>query len=197
MDELPTGALLKAVGAALHNWSLVEIQLSTLFAALSDVPDQNKAHAIFAAILSFDARLAVCDRLMKLENLDELHKEMWTKMSARLSKFYKKRHEVAHFTVGYSGDEEVINPFFTQEKWIYENVRHLTVAQIRERSEKFVQLHLAVHWFSNCAFKRRAQFPLEKAHRLDGGGPPLVLRLLLLATQTLEERQQQRLAPEA
>jgi hypothetical protein len=195
MEELPTGTLLKAVGAALHNWSTVEIQLSTLFAALSDIPDQKKAHALFAAILSFEARLAVCDRLMELESLDELHGLMWTKMSARLSKFYKKRHEVAHFTIGYVGDEEVINPFYTQEKWIFGKVRHLTVAQIRERSEKFIQLHMAVGWFANCAFKRRANFPLEKAHALDAGGPPLALQLLLSATQTLEERQQQQQPP--
>jgi hypothetical protein len=183
--------LLQAVGKALHNWSLVEIQLATLFAHLSDIPDQKKAHAAFSAILSFEARLAVCDRLMLLEEVDELHLEMWAKMFARLSKFYKKRHELAHFSLHHTHkDEPVISPFYTWEKFMFDKVRELTFEQINERAEKFLGLHMALFWFHSLAFRRRVRPTIS--HEPDRAGPPLVFQLRELAIQSLEERKQRR-----
>ena len=197
MDELRSNdALLRTVGASLSNWSLVELQLATLFTALTDMPDQNKANALFATIISFETRLAVCDRLMLLENVDELHSEMWVKMPARLSKFYKKRHELAHFSVGWDpSGEPTIQPFSTAEKIIYEKVRTLSLEQIRERSAKFIELHMAAGWFASCAFWRRVKS--HEGPRPETGEPPLVPRLRELATLSLDERKQQRPTLEA
>src|SRR3954468_25002072 len=91
-------ALLSAVGSALSLWSFVELRLSSLFSTISGLEDEKKAHIMFAAVVSFEARLAMCDRLMELEDQPDLEKEMWNKFSARMSKFYKKRHALAHFS---------------------------------------------------------------------------------------------------
>ena len=188
MTDPDYDTVLRAVGAALHNWSLIELQLSNLFSVISDPRDQRKAHAVFAAVLSFDARLAICDRLMDLEEADELEKEMWTKLSARISKYYRKRHELAHFTLNHGAQSPAIQPFYTVEKWAFDKVRYLSEEEIRERSRKFIELAQALPWFGAQAFQRRgpSQQPLEPKPE----EPPLVPRLRELATQSLEERRQ-------
>lgn len=173
---------------------MVELALSNLFAQISNSQDQNRAHALFAAILSFDARLAVCDRLMGLETLSDLDREMWAKMSARLSKYYRKRHELAHFTIEPTEKAPRISPFYTYDKFIHETERYLTEADIRVRSEKFVELHMALGWFATEAFVRRSK--MKSIQSRENEEPPLVPRLRELAAQSLEERKQRRQSPE-
>lgn len=179
-----------AVGGALSNWSLVELRLSSLFEALSDMPDQNKAAVVFPSIRSFDSRLAVCDRLMKFEAIDELTAEMWVKMSAKLSKFYGKRHELAHFSIHWDkASAPTISPFLTFDKLATDSLRHLTAGQVRERSRKFIDLHLAIGWFATEALWRRVKS--HEGPRPENAEPPLVQRIRELAIQSLEERKRQ------
>jgi hypothetical protein len=193
MTKIPNNdSVLRSVGAALHNWSLVELQLSSLFATISNTMEQSRAHALFAAILSFDARLAVCDRLMRFETLSELDREMWVKMSARISKYYKKRHELAHFTLDYTTNVARISPFYTQDKFISETERYLTEDEIRSRSNKFVEIHMAVGWFNTQAFLRRQSGARKLPPEPSPEEPILVPRLRELATLSLEERKQRR-----
>ena len=60
----------------------------------------GKQHEVFGSIISFEVRLAICSRFMAPSSLEEVEQRIWRKMSARLSKFYKKRHEIAHFAIG-------------------------------------------------------------------------------------------------
>lgn len=181
--------VLQAVGSALSNWSAVEIHLEGLFNTLSDMPNKDRATALFASILAFPTRMAVLDRLMSLEGVDELEAEMWLKYSARLSKFYNKRHELAHFSMNF--DEKgnpVISPFLTQEKAVFDKIRHLSLNQIQERAEKFKELAMASFWFNARALNRRAAPPEPPVQANEGH--PLVARLQELAIQSLEERKQ-------
>ena len=187
--------LFRAIGAALHNWSLVEMQLSGLFSTLSDIGDQKKSHALFDAIISFETRLAMCDRLMAFESADEVEAETWSRMSARLSKFYKKRHELAHFTMVAWAKEPAISPFLTFEGMFSDQPRLLNLAQVRERSAKFIELHMAIGWFNATAFMRRGKH--EPFPPPDPAEPPLVPRLRALAIQILEERKQSAKSPPA
>jgi hypothetical protein len=124
---------------------------------------------------------------MQHEAIYGLESEMWAKLSAKLSRSYKKRHELAHFSINFDAAEKpVISPFLTDSKLISGTVRHLTLEQIRERSQKFIELHMAVAWFSQRAFWRRAQ--PDKDPPQDSPEPQLVTRLRALATQSLEER---------
>jgi len=157
-DELPTARLLSGVGGALANWSMVELQMGLLFTILSDIPDRDKAVAIFDGVISFDTRLAILDRLMRFEtDLSETEAEMWTRLSQRLSKFYKKRHELAHFSLSESGGKLAIAPFLTYEKLFNKSVRYLSVEQVAERGEKFTELESALSWFMVRVCQRRPE----------------------------------------
>lgn len=189
MAHLGETEILRAVGASLSNWSMVEMQLSTLFRFLSEMPD-GKAHAAFDGIISFQIRLGLCDRLMALESLDSLEVEMWRRLSARLTKFYKKRHELAHFSLLHDDNGGVvIHPFLTFEKMLAKNRKGLSLAQIRERSEKFIELHMAIFWFSQRAWNRRSGKSQSQAP--DPEEPVLVPRLRDQAIQNLEVKKPQ------
>lgn len=194
MAKQPTNdAILRAVGGALSNWSLVELDLATLFANLSKAP---RAHIIFGAIISFEARLAVCDKLVAADIPDELDRELWVKLSGRLSKYYKKRHELAHFSVSVDDKEGwVIKPFLTTDKIFTDRTTSLTLAQIKERSAKFLDLHSAVGWFATYAVLQRVGKQERRIKALQE--PPLVAQLRALAIQSLEERKAREQKPKA
>ena len=185
----PEDAPLRAIGAALSNWSLVELQIASLFSTLSSIPDQRKSYAIFDGIVSFEVRLGLCDRLMEFETVDEVEAEMWRRLSARLGKFYKKRHQLAHFSMIQENDGNItISPFFNWTKLNDGGGARLSVEDIRMRSDKFIELHMAVCWFIQRAVYRLAEpSPVEL---LDLQEPPLVPRLRDAAIQILEAKKQ-------
>lgn len=178
--------LLAALGEALHNWSSVEIQLATLFYTLSEIPRVDKGHAVFSAIVSFETRLDVVDRLVAMFPSSEIHKLKWAKLSSRLSKFYKKRHELAHFSLGSDKDLQTINPFFSLDQYISRNVRHLTLSQVMERGDKFMELQAALHWFDQYYSIALQGYDEDRISNLQV--PPLLIQIHALAAQSLEER---------
>ncbi|ESY31589.1 hypothetical protein X749_07320 [Mesorhizobium sp. LNJC391B00] len=157
--------------------------------AAADMRTQQKAYAVFDAIISFDTRLAICDRLMSLEDIDEIEATMWAQLSAKLSKSYRKRHELAHFSAKFddTGDTCIgITPFFNWTKFATRTDKVLTVLDIRERSKKFIDLHMAVGWFKDRAFFRHAGSPLP-----DQPEPALVPLIRALAIQRIEAKKHQ------
>lgn len=195
-----------AVTDALINWTFVEIQLAQLFAIVSDIQDagtlalNRKAHAIFDAIISFDARLAVVDALMAEEGLSPLETETWAKLSSRLGKLYKRRHSLAHFTFSaiighepnkspphdHDGWDWGLAPFFTMGSMMRGTSTRLTIEQVRERDLHFHEAHRSLDYMTQKARERRGRQlsnPMPE--------PPLVARLRALASQSLEERQKQ------
>ena len=177
-------AILRAVGASLHNWSLVEISLARFFGSLANL--SSGSQTIFAAIINFDTRVTICDRLIEESGLDNLDKKIWTKLSTRLSKFYKKRHEIAHFTLGEVQGRAVIQPFLTLEKLRNGTANSLTVRQISERSGKFIELKEALEWFYDYVPLRRIGHQESRIQALQE--PPLVPQLRELAIHSLEEQ---------
>ncbi|MET2825864.1 hypothetical protein [Mesorhizobium shangrilense] len=170
----------------MSNWSLVEFQLANLFAAAADIKNQRRAYTIFDVIISFDTRLAICDSLMSLEEIDEIESTMWTQLSAKLSKSYKKRHELAHFSAKYddAGDACIgITPFSNWTKFATGTGKTLTLLDIQERSKKFIDLHMAVGWFAVRAFFRHTGSPPP-----DQPEPALVPQLRALAIQRIEAK---------
>lgn len=172
---------------------MVELGLSALFVTLSGM-QQNKAHAAFDGIISFEVRLGLVGRLMSFEEADEIETEMWHRMSARLTKFYKKRHELAHFTL-FQDDEgpPMIAPFLTFEKIFAERSTRLGLEQVRERAVKFIELHMALTWFNFRVMYRHSK--PEEPRRPDPPEPPLVPQLRDAAILILEERKRQQPAP--
>jgi hypothetical protein len=145
-------ALMAEVGNTLNSWSTVETGMGLLFNSLTGPANINKSYAIFDAVVSFEVRVAVLDAAIELEPLfTEEEREVWACLSARLRKLYKKRHEVAHFTIKEKLDPQnasAISPFFSWNKELRSTAKFLTAAQIRERADKFDQAALAVTWFN-------------------------------------------------
>jgi hypothetical protein len=147
------------LGGALAAWSNVENNMGLLFNAASGIPDMQKSGAIFDAVVAFEARLAVLNATIENDNsLSEEDKELWACLSDRLRKLYKKRHEVAHFSViGDVPNATSIAPFFTWNKHNRNAIKSLTITQIFERSGKFSEAANAMSWFVNLV--QRAKFP--------------------------------------
>ena len=179
--------ILLAVGQALRQWSAVEVGLAGIFAILADIPDPMKAHRIIDAIVSFDARLDVVDALMSEEALTPLELETWKRAAAKLKKQYKKRHELAHFsivnTISNGKDNIRLSPFLTYGQFLRDELRYLTVPEIDARRKGFGELVAALMWFQAEAGKRRVPRPSNPMPE-----PPLIVRLKESATQILEER---------
>lgn len=87
------------VGQALHSWSTVELELAWLFTIITEIPDRRISQVAFAAIVSFDARVQMCNSIMPLVTMNDVHRRYWTWLYNRLTKKVKKRNELAHFTI--------------------------------------------------------------------------------------------------
>lgn len=139
------------VGITLHAWNQVENALGLLFNSVSQIVDAKKAGSIFDAIVSFDSRLKVLNAAIESSNyISKENREIWGALSARLRQLYKKRHEVAHFTIPHESftTGQRISPYFTWNKHQKNTVKYLTIAQLHERSNKFSAAGQAVSWFT-------------------------------------------------
>jgi hypothetical protein len=180
--------LLACVGQALGNWSAIELQLAIVFGHASQMP-KEKARALFDGIISFDIRMSILDTIMALEQVDEIEAEMWRRMSARLTRLYKKRHEVAHFIVINDPDALKIGPFVSYDKIHRGAVKRLTIAEISARSKKFAQQVHLVSWFALRALERHT--PGGIGLQLAPATHPNAIPLRDLAIRTLEGRRSQ------
>ena len=182
--------LFTQLGLSLSSWSHVEMKMTALFSNISDMPGR-KAVALFDAIISFEVRLALLDRMMMFETVDDIDQEMWSRFSARLSKAYKKRHQLAHFALTVGQGEISITPFISLDKIIGREgpaPPTLSASQIKLRTMRFIELSNALGWFMNRAAARRSEpgtHPLPTPLELQTVAP-----LRELALQTLEAKKQ-------
>lgn len=186
-SESELNQLLIQVGHGLLSWTQVETALSIVFGIASEIP-RDKAHAIYDGIVAFEARLAVTDRVMEMELSDELDRETWARLSARIRKFYQKRHAMAHFALAMDKQGTITNkiaPFFTWQKHDQGRVQTLDLAQLEERTAKFRELEKAVMWF---AWKLRERNKPGSVLPKDIVETSLIPHLRELAIRSLEER---------
>jgi hypothetical protein len=188
-------ALMSAVGHALADWTRVELNVNLLFGLISRIPDQRRLGAVTDGIVAFPIRLSLCNRLMELEELPELELEMWARLSAKITKFYRKRHEIAHFNIMAtprkkkgSLAEPQISPFFSYEKWLTQKADYLSLKQVKERGSKFTEIADAVNWFLPMIAHRMQP---EEFPEPDGEEPILIPHIRASASRSLEERKLQ------
>lgn len=179
-------SVMAAIGWALGSWTQVESGMEVLFCHAAGLDEPLRASAIFNAIISFETRLAVCDSVMRFVS-DPVEAEMWSRLSARLRKFYKKRHEIAHFYPLHGEQGLRIAPFFTWEKEHDKKVHFLTQEQIDERGRKFNALAIAVGWFTNRAMERRGIVPGSHAQLYEAS--LLIPHIRELAIRSLSARE--------
>lgn len=178
--------LLCAIALTLASWSRVEGRLLDLFRAISETRNVGKADALFDGIISFEIRLGICNRLMALEKSSEVEQRMWAKLSERLTKGYKRRHELAHFGLLPSGNEIQVVPFPTTSNILSGRYKALTLSQVEKRRESFYGLHDAVKWFELTAMGRHKLFGIDRPPPPE---PPLIVHIRGLASQNLEGAQ--------
>ena len=182
--------LFSAIAVALMKWTRVELNVNLVFGLLCRIPDNRRVGAITDGIVSFPIRLSLCDRLMALEGLPELETEMWTRLSAKISKHYKKRHEIAHFNILATPRDNglakpMLSPFFSYEKWMTQTAKYLSLDQVIERGEAFEELASAVYWFLTLIAHgiTPEQYPKPSSEE-----PPLIPHIRGSAAQILEGR---------
>lgn len=178
-ERIPGWDLLAGIGTCLTNWSLVELQMCALFDIISGMRDPIKARALFDTIVSFEVRLAILNSMMRFEPLSDSDRALWMRLAAKMGKLYRKRHEVAHFTI--SPDGSSVAPFMTWDAIASGTQKQLSGAQIGERAEKFFELADAMRWFKHYMAVQRTNDQLSR--ELVELVPPLIVRLRALEAQ--------------
>jgi hypothetical protein len=114
IDDPERAALSLNVGTCLMAWSQVEAYLAQLFSAAIASERPEDVDAAFAAVISFETRLAMLNAVVERSS-DSAFKSSWNSLFNKLTKLYKKRHEVAHFQIIYHASEEThfLHPFYT------------------------------------------------------------------------------------
>lgn len=179
--------LAKAVGYALHEWSMVENDLAHLFAGLLDAPGIETPHIIMASIASFEARLHLVNVFVTREPLLADQQATWGKLSNKITKAYRSRHQIAHFSFvsAYLDDERVstvVQPFFSMGTIMLDRDIRLGVSEVTDKRRRFEAIREAVSWFARYLNMRR--YSPEADHLPE---PDLILHLQSLAGRSPEE----------
>jgi hypothetical protein len=170
------------IGSALNAWSLVETGMGLVFYSVSGISSPPKAGAIYDAIVAFEGRLAMIDAAIQSDDhlITSDEKEWWPCFSAKLRKLYKKRHQVAHFSVIPDQSWSAISPYFTWNKAAQNAAKWLTVPQIKELSDRFEEAGSAITWFNGVLQQR--MLPPER-RTPQPAEPPLIARMRDSAVQ--------------
>jgi hypothetical protein len=149
----------QAVGEALHQWSMVELELATLFERVSGIPNRDAAQAAMAAIVSFNARVQVCQAVLAFWELSEDERSAWSALVKRMTNMLKKRNALAHFTILAMETEDgkqiwQLFPYFSLGQLATNNLKQdhimdgLSLQEIRSRGVNFHLLGNALADFS-------------------------------------------------
>jgi hypothetical protein len=182
--ENPHIIVMAQVGLCLSSWSQVETGMGLLFGTVGGIGDYRRAFTIFDAIVSFETRVAVLDTAMALEttHLTDEDREIWSAVSARLRKLYKKRHEVAHFSTDFRtiAAQPGIRPFFSWNKDDQGRAKFLSLKEMQERAAKFGEAAAAVTWFNGSLQQQKLPPEFRPAQIPE---PPLIVRIRELRAQ--------------
>jgi hypothetical protein len=147
IEDDPRLALFAAIGASLHIWSNVELEISNLYMILHSIKRNEFAHptrAAFEAVISLDVRLTMMCAYVAADNSLKDYLPHIKALKARVIKFYKKRHEVAHFMVVHRMNKGQVNtfirPYFTEDNFQNKKGTELDSDQVYERAVKFDEL---------------------------------------------------------
>ena len=103
----------------------------------------------YEAVISLEARLAMVMAFIEADSsLNVEYLPHFSTLRTRILKLYKKRHEVAHFTVVArakdSGFKSFIRPFFKWSDFILNKGPELDAQQLMERAQSFNALYMKI-----------------------------------------------------
>lgn len=149
-DRQAYDALALAAGKALDCWSQIEMAIADLFQKLSKMPDPKAAQAVMAAVVSFEARLTVCQALLQTGRYPEEILAKWKKLRKKLREASTERNGVAHFSIARltptgGAPYWALIPFFSIGQLAQSESTHGTMdthsaASITDMTKKFLEL---------------------------------------------------------
>ena len=95
----PLNQMAIALGHALMNWQVVELQMYSLFVDASLCPLPETASTIFYQIQSASTRLQLLDEVLKIAVTSEVRRSQWKQLSGQTVTAIANRNRIAHFTV--------------------------------------------------------------------------------------------------
>ena len=150
-----TNELMLAVATALDAWSRIEFTLEGIFVLASGM-DGERGCIVMASIVALEARLQVCNNLIRTGPLPDNLKLFYSRFYNKTRKEMKKRNELAHFTIITSGGlipkEAKLLPYFSLGRIALQvtddvvNLTELNTANIKERAERFADIGAALRW---------------------------------------------------
>lgn len=155
------GALFSAVGESIQAWSIVEQNIGHLFLALHDRAAENWSdplRASFEVVISLETRLDMIHATVIADPRTVDYQPHYNALRNKLKRLYKKRHEVAHYTLAGSvpsdpaGGPVILHllPFFTVASMMTGTGRApLRVPDIHERTRSFTRAAARVRNHAN------------------------------------------------
>lgn len=172
--------LYQLIGRCLDAWSMVEVHLSMLFMALHDRPTgKSPLRFAFDSVQSLEVRLSMVHAsVINDERNNGLFAERWNTLYNKITRFARKRAQLAHFSLVAEVydppmSQFVVQPFFTLSGISKPKVKPLHRDQLCARREAFTKLADRVLAYTHYINATR------RARRAGSSGPKADLARLL------------------
>lgn len=151
-SEQQQAELQHLVGDCIHNWTLVEIQLSTLFAAHLQAKD-HLSYVVWDSVVSFKAKLNCLDLVLTYCLKDSEIKEIWARLHSKISSAYQQRNELAHSGYITNSHTTSLVPYLSITEMITnsKNLKRLCANDLKCRSTLFKDLSSSLQWFGTIS----------------------------------------------
>jgi hypothetical protein len=148
-----TSELLASIGSCLNAWSKVEDEITQLFMLIHGYPSSDYRHPLrraFEAVVALEARLSMIKASVSADQLlSRCYSHHFNALYNKVTRSYRKRHEVAHFSLvhreGENGEWKILaRPFFNWAAFQDNLGAELEPQQIEERQNSFLRLCLRI-----------------------------------------------------
>jgi hypothetical protein len=175
--------LYAGVGECLSAWSTVEHTLASLFMSLMVGGDRNQTASVFGAVISFETRLDMLTSVIERDS-DAAFRTCWNALKNKIGKLYRKRHQVAHFSIVWDGQREIheLIPFLTAGSSPLQSP--LTSNDLKIRAQSFHRAGYRIRNLVNYILHRQG---MPVAETPPGGDPARWLQNPFAGAQTPKE----------
>jgi hypothetical protein len=142
--------IVHAVGECLMAWAMAEETVHELFVQQLVTKSENPnrytvARSVWFCIIGFDSRLKMADAAIKGNITDAATLADWRLLLNYTTKMSSLRNEAAHgMLANFDNKEMKIMPYGTD---MLKRTEPLTIAELKRRTELFVELEKALSWF--------------------------------------------------
>ncbi len=167
-DKADLDELVKAIGAAVAAWQLVEFRLVILFDICTESLNTTATSAAFHEVTGFHTKLKMVNRAVAESRLDERGKADWKKLSEKVRKKSLRRNDLAHGVVTYEpsakGRQKRLyvgqSPLNVNKFTDGEAPKIITLRDLGDMQNAFLQRARDVHNYQMAA--RQALMPLAR-----------------------------------